>query len=554
MRRSHTAVAGLVTGMTLLGSVWAGTALGPVPQPKLPEAKAGNVIPASSLAAAGASFTTPLPAGQLLAGAAKVSIEPDTSGGQVWVRDKAKCTPLTSGNLQGTVDHAPDFKLKWVENSNCIYMGGFGIGPSQPVLTWDKTYGLWSRSAAFVRDGKAIVLTILDAEGWFGAYNNMCGATPCGAHDLAAQLATETGLDAASFVFASTHAHSAMDFIGGWGGVPTWYMEQVARAMKTSALQALGLEPCPANQDPQNPSCIALRPATLEAGDVLARGMNGERRVSYRSAEDPTLNWIRAKTTDEVPATITTVGTFAAHPTSFGGSWEEANADWPGQFAKKVETRFGGIGMVFNAGLGNMSARGNDHGSMGTALGEVVPASGTAVADPIVNAKREFWDQPVTNIPLGALGGAGFFDRTFGGPAAVTVAKGGWPRVRIDEENPEESDPGWIVPCASASAISVKVSVTAARIGNVFITAAPGEVFANFSNTLEERSGLTTLAIGQANDALGYMPQSFETDDKARQGGGFLGAGVFEYEDAYSIDRCFGDKALETTIALLGQL
>jgi hypothetical protein len=29
---------------------------------------------------------------------------------------------------------------------------------------------------------------------------------------------------------------------------------------------------------------------------------------------------------------------------------------------------------------------------------------------------------------------------------------------------------------------------------------------------------------------------------------------VFEYEDAYSIDRCFGDKALETTIRLLGEL
>jgi hypothetical protein len=537
--------------MVFLGSVWAGTALGPVPQAELPHtpAKASSVIPPASLAATGVAFGTDLEAGQLLAGAAKVSIEPapDESQGQVWVRDKAKCTPLTSGDVQGTLDHVADWRLTWIENTNCIYMGGFGIGPSQPVLEWDQEYGLWTRSAAFVRDGKAVVLTILDGEGYFGAYNRMCGATPCGAHDLAAALAAETSLDPASFVFASTHAHSAMDFIGGWGGVPQWYMDQVALAMKTSVRRALGVEPCPANQDPAAPSCIALRAATLEGGEVLAHGMNGERRDSYHSAEDATLNWIRARTADETAATISTVATYAAHATSFGSGATKAHADWPGEFDKTVENRFGGIGLVFEAGLGNMSARGNDHGSMGQALGALVPPQGTPVADPVVVSKREFWDQPITNLPLNTLGGAGFFDRKFGGPAALTVAKGGWPPT-----DPE--DPGWLVPCTSAGATSVNVSVTAARIGTVWITAAPGEIFANYSNTLEERPGVTTLAIGQANDALGYMPQSFETDDTARQGGGFVGGGVFEYEDAYSIDRCFGDKALETTIKLLDEI
>jgi hypothetical protein len=325
-----------------------------------------------------------------------------------------------------------------------------------------------------------------------------------------------------------------MDFIGGWGGVPQWYMDDVAAAMRSSVLQTLGAEPCPAGQDPSSPSCVPLQAATIEGGDVLARNLNGERRDSYRSAEDPSLNWMRASAAD-TGATIATLGTFAAHATSFGGSAIKAHADWPGVFDKTVEDRFGGIGLMFEAGLGNMSSRGG--AMMGRTLGELVPDEGTAVADPAVNAKQEFWDQPITNLPLNTLGGAGFFDRAFGGPATVEVAK-----------------PNWSVPCRSAGATSVRVSVTAARVGNILITAAPGEVFSNFTNTLEERGGLTTLAIGQANDALGYMPQSFETDDKARQGGGFIGAGVFEYEDAYSIDRCFGDKALETTIRLLGEL
>ncbi len=86
------------------------------------------------------------------------------------------------------------------------------------------------------------------------------------------------------------------------------------------------------------------------------------------------------------------------------------------------------------------------------------------------------------------------------------------------------------------------------------ISAAPGEIFSNFSNTLEERSSITAPAIGQANDALGYMPQNFETDYAAREGPGFVGGGVFEYEDAYSIDHCFGDMALLTQLRLLDEI
>lgn len=528
------AVVGLSTGALLVGASWAGVGLAPVRVGS--RGAAVPPVPQTFVSGDGIAFDAALPAGQLLAGAAKVSIEPhpDASKGEVWVRDKAQCTPVTSGDVDRTRTHAPDWRLTWIENTNCIYMGGFGIGPSQPVIEWDQEYGLWSRSSAFVRDGKAVVLTILDGEGYFGKYNRMCGATPCGALDLAQQLSERTGLDPASFVFASTHAHSAMDFIGGWGGVPQWYMDDVAEALRTSVLQALGVEACPAGQDPRAPVCVALQPATLQAGETLARDLNGERRDSYRSAEDPSLNWLRARSA-ESGATIATVGTFAAHATSFGGSATKAHADWPGVFDKTVEQRFGGVGLVFEAGLGNMSSRGGH--MMGRALGELVPESGTPVADPVVNSKQAFWDQPITNLPLNTLGGAGFFDRAFGGPAVVEVAR-----------------PRWNKPCRSAGATSVRVAVTAARIGNVHVTAAPGEVFSNFTNTIEERGAVTALAIGQANDALGYMPQSFETDDSARQGGGFVGAGVFEYEDAYSIDRCFGDMALETTIRLLGEL
>ncbi len=145
-------------------------------------------------------------------------------------------------------------------------------------------------------------------------------------------------------------------------------------------------------------------------------------------------------------------------------------------------------------------------------------------------------------MPLTSLGAAGFFDHTFL-PQPSTIRTG---------EQPETA------PCVSASPYSVEVAAGAARIGDRFaLTTAPGEIFSNFSNTVKEKSGsLVTMPLGQANDALGYMPQDFEMSPIGQQGLGFVAGGylIVNYEDSYAIDHCFGDMALETSIRLLDEL
>ncbi|HYO61835.1 MAG TPA: hypothetical protein VEU29_08040, partial [Actinomycetota bacterium] len=253
---------------------------------------------------------------------------------------------------------------------------------------------------------------------------------------------------------------------------------------------------------------------------------------------------------------IATVGAYAAHPVTADAGRATADADFPAVFAKNVEDRFGGIGMFLQTGLGNMSPRGNKV-QMGTGLAGLVPAigGGAKVENPDVRVGRTFWDQPVTNVPLGSLGVAGFFDRKFNqNPAAVEEGKGPINRK-----------------CRSASPVSVRTSVSAAKVGSLWITGGPGELFSNLTNTIEERNpNGVTLALGLVNDGLGYIIQSFETDHAGRQGAGFVGTtddkpvpgqpapappvGVAEYEDAYSIDHCFGDATLEHTLRLLGSL
>jgi hypothetical protein len=243
------------------------------------------------------------------------------------------------------------------------------------------------------------------------------------------------------------------------------------------------------------------------------------------------------------------VGAYPAHPVTEDEGHGQADADFPAVFAKTVEDRYGGMGMFLQTGLGNESPRGNKI-EMGTGLADAIPAigAGTQITNTDLKVARKSWVQPSTNIPLSSLGRAGFFDRSFNEtPATIDVGKSGYENKR----------------CHSASPISVETSVSAAKIGQLLITGGPGELFSNISNTIEERNpnGIT-LALGLVNDGLGYIVQSFETDHVGRQGAGFVGdaevgpagVGIAEYEDAYSIDHCFGDATLQYTIDLINQL
>ena len=476
-----------------------------------------------------------LKTGQVLAGAAKMSTEPRPEDyGGTWEKSPEKCETLSENgvsqlttNTQEMVDHLVVAGSPWPENPNCIYMGGFGIGPMNPVSSWDQDRGLWVRAFALRdRDGDDLVLAIIDGEGYFWDYGSKCD--DCGIKQLTASLAADEslGLKSENLVIAATHAHSSPDFIGGWGFVPDWYMTQVSDTIKATIRAAMA----------------SMRPAILEAGEHEARPFNSERRGTYRSAEEQHLAWLRAYTPGD-KATIATIGAYAAHPTAFGTNDGKASADWPGLFVKSLEDRFGGVGMQFMTGLGNMSNSGLGNPQRSDDLAALVDRVGTGrrVKNPNIRTTRTTWTQPATNVPLTALGVPGFFDRKFiDSPSSVSTGKSA------------------SAPCASTSPVSVEVASSAARIGDEFaLTTSPGEIFSNFSNTIKEQSGAAvTMPLGQANDALGYMPQSFELSPVGQQGLGFAidGVAVVNYEDSYSIDRCYGDMALETAIGLLGGL
>ena len=541
----RTAAAGLVVGATLAGAALAGVVADPAADPTgLVEDAAATLAgggdesaTTEEAAATGSSGPAATAEGAgLRVGAAKRSIEPRPEElGGTWVTDPAACRTLDPGFLErlGTTPedaaHLAHTGSPWPENPDCIYMGGFGIGPMNPVSSFDTELGLWVRSIAIGDGTNTTVLTVVDGEGWLWDYQSKC--EDCGAKQLAEELGAELDIDPAGIVVAATHSHASPDFIGGWGFVPDWYLAQVTETIRQSVRDAVA----------------AMEPAVVEFGEAQARPFNRERRSTYRSAEEQQLGWLRAyvpgtpgkgpKQPGEPPRVIATLGAYAAHPTTRGTNDGVAHPDWPGEFERAVEDRFGGVGLHFMTGLGNMSAA----GETGPGIAALIPpvGGGEAVTTPTVSATQSRWLHPVTNVPLSALGLPGFFDRQFEpGPATVSEGKG---------EN---------APCASTSPVAVQLAASAIRIGDrLAITTGPGELFSNLTNTIKEKSpAAVTLPLAQANDALGYMPQSFELDPVGQQGLGFAIDGyVFvNYEDSYAVDRCIGDVVLEETLDLLG--
>ena len=494
------------TGALLVAVAWGGASLAPVAAPNVADA-AVDAAPRFEV------------------GAAKVSMRPDPAAyGGTW--ETEGCATMEEDADLATATHLADSRVRWPEKPGCIYMGGYGLGPMNPITTWNDEYGLWVRTVAISDGTDTAVLTILDGTSYFADYNSMCD--DCGAVELGNELGQELGFDPAGFMLVSTHSHTAPDFIGGWGGVPDWYMEQIADAIRTSVRDAIA----------------TMQPAVIETGEVMARRYNNERRDFYRSAEDNAMSWLRAYVPATPPGgrpspaqTIATIGAYAAHPVTADESSGRADGDFPVVFDTRVEEAFGGVGLFLQTGLGNMSPRGSTE-EMGNGLAALVPpvGAGQPLMDGDVRVARTFWDQPVTNSGLAALGSAGLFDRPFSQqPAAVVTGKN---RLK---------------PCTSTSPVSVNTSVSAIRVGELTITGAPGETFSNLANTVEEKAPGVALPLAQVNDGLGYIIQSFETDHAGRQAVGFVGE-VAEYEDAYSLDHCFGDKVLEETLRLVGAI
>ncbi|MEY2474959.1 MAG: hypothetical protein QOG87_274 [Actinomycetota bacterium] len=582
-RATRRSVVAFLTGLLLVGGAWAGVGLRPIDAPggitnELPVASAEAKAATARLAGdQGVGLDPPdlrelqrLPAGQFLVGTGQTTLEPPADA--PWVKGDA-CSQLADGRPNGeevsdVIGAVESGKVKggWPKTEDCIYLGGYGIGPARASTGVDSYAGVHVRSVAISNGEQTVLWQMIDMVGYFSKYaDTLC--SDCGMSDIRKTISRQTGIAVDNVAIAATHTHGGADGYGAWGGLPRWYRTFVRDQIIVSAYDAL--------RD--------LQPASIEIGAIDARSFNNQRRDTYWSSADYGAVWLQAKELPQgprqrrSPPVIATLVNFAAHPTVLGGSNTLMHGDWPGTVAKEMHDRLGGLGVIIEGGLGNVSPNrprtpANDVTGDGTVddydsvvgmardftdfVGADIARGGAVLSTNDIVAKNVAIEHPVTNWAEAALGTAGLLDRQFlpgdaaGGPGVYQWDKGGPPGRG----------------CQAAAPLTIKTDVTGYRIGELTVITAPGELFGTMAQVVKSRANRDatvydtegrampagqTMVFGQTQDSLGYIIQHFEVDPA---GGLTSNADLGEYEEEFMLDRCFGDHVLETQLQLADAL
>ena len=586
-------VAGFVAGLVIVGGAWAGIGLAPVstdnPTDGLPiappEASAAVAELASETEPGAFPDLSQLPAlngGNFYVGAAETSLAPDPSKWQT-----EGCVKMDQTAIERAVTHlseipsdpAPAIPPGWPSSPNCIYMGGYGVpGPARPATGVDPHAGVNVRTIAISNGTETVIWQMLDMVAYFNTYrDDLC--SDCGILDIRRTIAERTGgkVKFENVAIGSSHTHGGADGYGVWGGLPDWYREQIRDGVLAGAADALR----------------SMRPATIEIGSVEARPFNNERRDLYHSTADYGAVWLQArelavpddktKKKDPPPAeppVVATLVNYAAHPVVIGDDNTLLHGDWPATASKALGDDLGGVGLVFEGGLGNVSPSrpaerkvdltgdgayddydkviemGEDFAAF---MGKDIDRGGKVLDANAIKGAGVDVEHPVTNWAETGLGIANLLDREFmpdtdGGtpPTGGQWGKGG--------AAPEKM-------CSSASATGIRTQVSGFRVGDLTVVTGPGELFSNITEVVKSKArrgaldGGQTMVFAQTQDSLGYIIQSFEVDPLGglpsyapKQPGVPVGQTHGEYEETFMADKCLGDHVLQAQLDVLGRL
>jgi hypothetical protein len=549
-RLFRSAIVGATCGVVALGSAWAVTGLG-TPTPPAPGAavrsttgavgsagasRVGGAAGAAgglALPAAAPAAGQRLPAGQFLAGGAKVSIAPNPDRWQPNI-PAGTCgeDPETYAPRQGRDALRPSTNGK-----DCLATFDYRWATTVDPL------GIWARANAFSNGAQTAVFVTIDGVGWFAAYPADICAT-CGRDAIAAKVAELTKDDARpvpadNLILGSTHTHAAPNTLAG---TPTWYYEQVRDAVTKAAVDAVR----------------SMEPVVLETGATPAKAYNVDRRIVTRAVPDYELGWLRGfqpavydkKGKLVSPErTLATLVNFAAHPT-VRVSNAELHSGFVGPLANTLEAKLGGTAVWFPGALGDQKVdRSPGTDGLGNGLAALLLdnlSRGYRIQDNTIAVVRTPVAIPGENTFMMAGRGAGLFVRDLlppyggaGGP--VVTNKRGAPRPS----------------CQTVAELTVNSSVTGIRIGRsgtgafadpgdgVTIITAPGEPFSSIGLITKDYLSKTrnVLILGLTNDTVGYLIPREQYDETAAQGLGLVhnATDTGNYEEALSLGRCAGD-------------
>ena len=360
-----------------------------------------------------------------------------------------------------------------------ICLGGYGdcADGAGRTMTGVKD-DLYARAVAFAdRRGGSFIAVNHTSIGLFASYKTLAGV---GSYYARQAIAAKTGVPAGHIVIQADHSHAGPDTIGIWGGIPTWYLTQLQDGIVDAAVRAWN----------------GRQRATLFAGTADGPGVTSSYAKAPNDSVDTTFNLLWAEDSDG--QRILSWANYSPHATVLGSSNKGASGDWPEWAATIAESRWGGTGLGSIGTLGREDFGTADKGAKGEAQArerlERMYAAATASAEEVpsdggVKAKTVFIREPLTQPILLA--------NLF--PEGTLTAPG----LGYDISMDRDANQPWL------TGTLIGTFAGAARIGDVFIGAAPGESFPEIGQYLREEGGVEGprmwMHLGASNDFLGYM-------------------------------------------------
>jgi hypothetical protein len=381
-------------------------------------------------------------------------------------------------------------------NGQPVYLGGFGLG-GPPIGNRHATGNLGpgpSVRAISIGDGDHnFAIADIEVQGWFAATKD----GPLGLVDMrkAVEAATGGKLKATEIVIQSDHTHGGPDMMGVWGGAPLAYRQFVFRQTVDAIVDAF-------NSRQKGKLYYGTAPG-VDPG-------TGERLLNNQfdydkanQAMDSDVRVLQAR--DPQGNAFATLLNFSAHATVLGSGNTKATGDWVQTINPLLEDAFGGKAMTVVGTLGRTQPNRpgcTTPGLQGDAANlcaldvysqRVLRAAKAAAANAksmpggkaVVATESFLITDPASNpLLLGMLYG--------GALAGIPINRSMTPPYMT----------GNVIGTITASA----------RIGNVLLSAGPGEMYPQIPLKVRElMPGIGGyMTAGLANDQLGYLIAPFE--------------------------------------------
>jgi hypothetical protein len=368
-----------------------------------------------------------------------------------------------------------------------VYAGGFGLSP--PIT---RVHDPLEVRAFYVSNGKrAVAMAVVDAQAWFGGYQEGADLGITGAREQAAKL-VGGGMKASDIIVQSTHSHAAATLEGIWGPVPPKYLELVRdRTVQAIADAARSARPA------------RLQWASLEAPDL--DNIDVAQTDSYSGwVQDGQVSVLRALDA----ADGSTIGSFTSVPAHGdivnGAGLKLLSADYFGFVRRDLDAQLGGVNVVGPATLGREETPVQTNGlddsrwfaTVVTSLVDRALGHARWVTDRRLASSEQLLWVPGTNAALLAL-----------------VAANHAP----DDVKQQIADAGGIYPIDRADTPPyltgnvIGAYLTALRIGPLAFLSMPGEPFPEVRLTIAPavRDAELVVALSKGQDDLGYFYPAF---------------------------------------------